>query len=316
MREVTRAQRVRLGIFLLVSSGVLLTIIIIITGAKFLENRDYYFVRYRNVSVSGIEIGAQVKYHGVRVGRVDKIYIDPDQIETIVLILSLEHETPVKTDVNAVIASLSLTGIKIIELTGGSTEAPLLAPDSEIPAGESSIQAITGKAEVVTEKLELVLNNLAAITGGENQERLFRMIDNTATVLADVHVILDDNRDRISRTAENLEIASDEIRKLSQSEAFLRILANLDTTTSEIQSAELGQAIEELREALSQARNTFTHLDLTLLKGRHDILTSLEIMRETLDSFNEFARIISEDPSLLLRGTQAEEVHRRRDTRK
>ena len=316
MREVTRAQRVRLGIFLLVSSGVLLTIIIIITGAKFLENRDYYFVRYRNVSVSGIEIGAQVKYHGVRVGRVDKIYIDPDQIETIVLILSLEHETPVKTDVKAVIASLSLTGIKIIELTGGSTEAPLLAPDSEIPAGESSIQAITGKAEVVTEKLELVLNNLAAITGGENQERLFRMIDNTATVLADVHVILDDNRDRISRTAENLEIASDEIRKLSQSEAFLRILANLDTTTSEIQSAELGQAIEELREALSQARNTFTHLDLTLLKGRHDILTSLEIMRETLDSFNEFARIISEDPSLLLRGTQAEEVHRRRDTRK
>jgi len=316
LREVTRAQRVRLGVFLLVSSSVLLTIIIIITGAKFLEKRDYYLVHYKDVSVSGIEIGAQVKYHGVRVGRVDKIYIDPEQIETIVLVLSLEHGTPVKTDVKAVLSSISLTGIKIIELTGGSSDAPLLEPDSDIPAGESSMQMITGKAEIVAEKLELVLNNLAVMTGSDNQERLFRMIDNTAAVLADVHVILDDNRDRISRTAENLEIASDEIRKLSESEAFGRILAHLDTTTSEIQSAELGKAIEELRDALSQARSTFTHLDLTLLKGRHDILTSLEIMRETLDSFNEFARIISEDPSLLLRGTRTEEVHRRRDTRK
>ncbi|MDP8240162.1 MAG: MlaD family protein [Candidatus Hatepunaea meridiana] len=310
MREVTRAQRVRLGIFLLVAGGILITIMIIVTGSKLFEKRDDYFVRYRDVSVSGINIGAQVKYHGVRVGRVESIDIDPEQIETIVIALSLKGGTPVKTDVKAVISSLSITGIKIIELTGGSTEASTLEPGSEIPAGTSQMQMITGKAEIVSEKLELVLNNLANMTSGENQQRLVQLIDNTTQVLADVHIILEDNSPSIARTVENLEVATEEIRVIASSEAIRRTFTNLDTVTTEIKSAELGKAIFELREALTQARNTFTHLDLTLLKGRHDILTSLEIMRESLDSFNEFTRLISEDPSLLLRGTQAQEVGR------
>ncbi len=308
MREVTRAQKARLGIFLLVSGGILLIMLVIVTGAKLFEKRDYYRVRYMDVSVSGVEIGAQVKYHGVRVGRVEEIFIDPEQVETVVLVLSLDHETPVKTDVKAIITAFSLTGIKIIELTGGSTEAELLEPGSEIPAGESAIQAITGKAEAVSEKLELVLSNLAVITGSENQQRLFEMIDNTSAVLADVHGILDDNRDNVANTIQNLEDASVAINTLASSEALLQTIASLDTTTSNIKAAELGAAIRDFRDALNQARNTFTHIDLTLLKGRHDILTSLEIMRESLDSFNEFTRLISEDPSLLLRGTKVEEV--------
>ena len=312
MREVTRAQKARLGIFLLVSGSILVAMLVIVTGTKLFEKRDLYEVRYKDVSVSGLEVGAQVKYHGVRVGRVEEIFIDQEQIETIVVVLSLERGTPVKTDVEAVVASLSLTGIKIIELIGGSTEAPLLEPGSEIPAGESSIQWITGKAEAVSEKLELVLTNLARWTSGENEERIFQLIDNTAAALFDLHIILAENRDNIAKTVENLEIASADMRNLAASEAIRRAFANLDTTTSELQAAELGKAVVELREALVQARNTFSHLDLTLLKGRHDILTSLEILRESLDSFNEFTRIISEDPSLLLRGTKVEEVTRRK----
>jgi len=312
LREVTRAQKARLGIFLLVSGSILVAMLVIVTSTKLFEKRDLYEVRYKDVSVSGLEVGAQVKYHGVRVGRVEEIFIDQEQIETIVVVLSLERGTPVKTDVEAVVASLSLTGIKIIELIGGSTEAPLLEPGSEIPAGESSIQWITGKAEAVSEKLELVLTNLARWTSGENEERIFQLIDNTAAALFDLHIILAENRDNIAKTVENLEIASADMRNLAASEAIRRAFANLDTTTSELQAAELGKAVVELREALVQARNTFSHLDLTLLKGRHDILTSLEILRESLDSFNEFTRIISEDPSLLLRGTKVEEVTRRK----
>ncbi|HHE46782.1 MAG TPA: MCE family protein [Bacteroidetes bacterium] len=308
MREITRAQKARLGIFLLVSGGILLIMLIVVTGARLFEKRDFYDVRYKDVSVSGVEIGAQVKYHGVRVGRVEEIYIDPEQIETVVVRLSLDHGTPVKTDVKAVITALSLTGIKLIELTGGSSEAELIEPGSEIPAGESSIQAITGKAEAVSEKLELVLSNLAVITGSENQKRLFEMIDNTANVLADVHGILSDNRGAVANTVQNLEAASIAINNLASSDELLRALASIDTTATSIQKAKLGEAIGKLYETLNQAQTTLSHFDVTLLEGRHDLLTSLEIMRESLDSFNEFARLISEDPSLLLRGTRVEEV--------
>ena len=308
MREVSRAQRARLGIFIAVSGAVLLSLLLVMTGTKFLEKRDKYTVRYRDVSVSGLDVGAAVKYHGVRVGRVEKIQIDPRQVETVEVLISLDHGTPIKKDVQAVVSAFSLTGIKIIELNGGSTEAPLLKPGSEIPTGASSFELITGKAEAVSEKLELVLNNLARLTATENQERLLKAVDNAALVLEDLHHTVADNRDKIDRTFTNFESASAGMVELAQSEALRRAFANLDTTTAAIQAAQIGRAITDLQVALQQARTTFTHIDLTLLKGRHDILTSLEVMRESLDSFNEFTRLIAEDPSLLLRGKRTEET--------
>ena len=49
----------------------------------------------------------------------------------------------------------------------------------------------------------------------------------------------------------------------------------------------------------------------TLLKSRHDILSSTEILRESLEYFNEFTRLISENPSLLLRSSPQEEIEER-----
>lgn len=308
MREVTRAQRARLGIFLLVAGALLVTLLIIVTGGKLLEKRDSYFIRYKDVSVSGLDVGSQVKYHGVRVGRVERIFIDPEIVETVVVEISLDHGTPVKTDVQATTSALSLTGIKIIELVGGTSLAKTLPVGSEIPAGASTFDIISGKAEVVAEKLELVLTNLAEITGGDNQAKLFGMIDTTTLILADVHNILSDNREGIRTTIENIEIASEEIRILAESPELRRVIANLDTTTTELRTAEFGKAMADLRIALTNAKSTLNHIDLILLKGRHDMLSSLEVLRESLDSFSEFARAISEDPSLILRGTKAGEV--------
>ncbi len=308
MRDVTRAQKTRLGFFLVISGGVLVILILIVTGTKLLERWDTYTVRYVDLSVSGLEIGAQVKYHGVRVGRVDKIFIDQQEIETIVVVLALKGGTPVKTDVEAEITSLSLTGLKIIELTGGTSEANILPPDSEIPAGESPFQSITGKAEAVSEKLELVLTNLVVLTGGENRERLFQLIDNTALVLDDFHNMLLDNRDPLNNSMKNLEIATANIRDITECPEVMRTLANFDSISTDIKNADIAVAVHSLTEALSVAQTTFNHVDLTLLKGRHDLLTSLEVLRESLESFNEFSRLISEDPSLLLRGTREKEI--------
>jgi len=308
MLEVTRAQKARLGLFLIISGSLLIVLLLIVTGTKFFEKRDQYFIRYRDVSVSGVEVGAQIKYHGVRVGRVDEIRIDEEEVETIVVTLSLKRGTPVKTDVEAEITALSLTGLKIIELTGGSSDAPLLPPDSEIPAGESALQMITGRAEAVSEKLEMVLNNLISLTGGENRQRFMNLIDNTAAVLEDVHIMLAESRDPIASTINNLELASQDIRAITSSVEIQRTLANLDSASRNLNETDLANTLKILSNTFEQARLTFNHIDLTLLKGRHDLLISLEVLRESLDSFNEFSRMISEDPSLLLRGTREGEI--------
>ncbi len=294
----------------MISGGVLISLLIVITGTRMFEQRDEYFIRYRDMSVSGVEIGAQVKYHGVRVGRVDEIYIDPDEVETVVITLSLQEGTPVKDDVKAVIVSLSLTGLKIIELEGGSGQADLLSAGSEIPAGVSPLQMISGRAEAVSEKLELVLTNLIGLTGGENRDKFIALVETTTTVLGDIHGILSENRLPIANTIANLDTAAYGIRELATSQELRRAFANLDSTTENIRLAHIGETVTGLQETLEQIETTFTHFDLTLIKGRQDLLTSLEVMRESLEFFNEFTRIIAEDPSLLLRGTAVPEIGR------
>lgn len=309
MREITRAQKARLGMFIIVSGTLLLVMLLYITGKNVFEKRDKYFIRYEDVSVSGIETGAQVKYHGVRVGRVDQIEIDAKEISTVIIQISLLYGTPVKTDVEAEITALSLTGLKIIELTGGSNEAALLAPGSEIPAGESSLQAFTGRAEAVSEKLELVLNNLIELTGGENQEKLFELINSTAIVLDDFHATFKENRQPIANTIQNLQVASEDILAITGSQEIQRTLSNLDSVTTAINRANLGKVVMDLAATFEEARVTFNHIDLTLLKGRQDLLMSLEVLRDGLESFNEFSRLISEDPSLIWRGRQGGEIN-------
>jgi len=308
MQEVTRAQKARLGLFLVIAFSLLIGLLVAITGTKLLEKRDIYFVKYEDVSVSGLEIGSNVKYHGVRVGRVEDIKIDPQSVETVIVTLSLKGDTPVKKDVKAEIAAMSLTGMKMIELTGGSSLAELLPPKSEIPAGTSSLQFITGKAEVVSRKLEIVLTNLESITGGENQARVFRLIDNTSDVLEDFHSIISESREPLANTVANFESASAHLDRILSAEEIDNTLAQIDSVSKALQEADFAGTVRKLAETFEQARITFNHLDLTLLKGRHDLLVSLEVLRESLDSFNEFSRMIAEDPSILLRGTVESEI--------
>ena len=308
MREVTRAQKARLGLFLVVSVSLLLILLLIKTGTKFLEKWDPYFVRYQDVSVSGLEVGAQVKYHGVRVGRVDKIAIDKENVSVIRVTIQLRGGTPVKDDVEAEITATSLTGLKIIELTGGSHEAPLVFPGSEIPAGESAIQAITGRAEIVSEKLEMVLNNLITMTSGENQERVMEMVENIAIVLEDFHTMLQENRDPLANTFQNLELASQDIRDITSSPELKRTVANLDCLSTTLSESNISDAVSRFAEAVDQAHTVLSHMDVTLLEGRRDLLMSLEVLREGLESFNEFSRLISEDPSLIWRGSSEGEI--------
>jgi hypothetical protein len=59
--------------------------------------------------------------------------------------------------------------------------------------------------------------------------------------------------------------------------------------------------MNDLNEAIYNANEAFLHIDLTVLKGRDDLLNSLNILKETIDNLNDFSRQISEDPTLLIR---------------
>lgn len=308
---ITKSQKIRLGIFVFVAVALLLILLSLVIGSKFLEKRDIYYIAYKDVSVSGLDIGSAVKYHGIRVGRIEELKVDTEDITRIIVKISVKEKTPIKSDVKAVISAVGITGLKLIELVGGTTEAETLKPNSFIESGPSVFEEITGKAEIISEKLEIVLNNLAEITKEANQRKVEKILTN-------INILLSENREPITSTLSNLDSisfyaiqftksASEAVEKLNtilHSEELQNLLANSEEFSSKLAKVDISTTIEELNDAIKQANDAFLHIDRTVLKSRSDILETLEILKETVDYLNEFSRDISEDPSILLRPTK------------
>lgn len=335
----TRAQKIRLGIFMLLAMFLTLATIVTLAGLKLWNPRDNYFVKFKQ-SVSGLEVGATVRMKGVRVGQVDKIAISED-IENVIVTLSLEPGTPVKTDTKAVMTSIGIAGLYFVELTGGSLRAPLVKPNesnSVIAEGESALQSLTGKATDIALKMEKVLNNVILITGNENQTKLSTLLTDMDRLASSWAKIGEENEKRIKRIAANLENATHAAETAMKSFAEIatenkqKIAQTLDATENAanalkavVQNLRPQQMISDISKAADAVRTRVedpaitkmivslnvasNHLataskDLTkLLEHRNhqlgNIFTSLE---DAALDLKRFARAIREKPSLLIRG--------------
>ena len=322
---ISRSQKMRLGIFIVVSTVILLVTIAIITGNKLLKKSATYYIRYRDISLTGLEIGSAVRYRGIRIGRIEDIYIDEKDITSIIVRVTIDPKVPIKEDTEAVVTLIGITGLKMIELQGGTNEAEHLPPKSFIKAGKSLVDSISGQAEVITQKLEIILNNLTELTGATRRAQVFRLIDNTSKSLESIQTLLDTNQVNIYNTMQNIETFTGrldtfvqvssmilaDVREITKSPKLTNTLSNVEKISSELEKVKFEELFAKLAQTIEQTDRTFTHLDLTLLKSRHDILSSTELLRESLEYFNEFTRVISENPSLLLRSSQKKEIPER-----
>jgi ABC-type transport system involved in resistance to organic solvents, periplasmic component len=305
---VSSAQKFRLGLFIVIISVLMIIFLIMVAGNKLMEQRDTYFIRYEDRTVSGLQIGGPVKYYGISIGRVEDISIDPADVSNVIVEISVKAGTPIKKDIKASLTPIGITGLLQIELSGGTNMAENAEPGSFIQAGPSTFESITGKAEVISEKIELLLNNLIAITDEENQLKL-------QNILTNVDTVVDENVSAINSTMKQIEQISFELKDITISlneitakvnetiqEGHLdRIVANADSVMTIVAAIDIQRIASELQDAIQQTNVTLTNIDATHLESRQDILDLIDSLIETIDNLNEFSRMLTEDPTILIR---------------
>jgi phospholipid/cholesterol/gamma-HCH transport system substrate-binding protein len=301
---VTKSQKIRLGIFITISLLALIIVIIILVAPKFLEKRDIYFVGFTDISVTGLQKGSSVKYHGITVGHVSDVFIDPQDLTRIIIELSLDQGTPIKEDTQAEIAFLGITGLKFIELQGGSAEADPLPPGSFIQPGKSMSETVTDKAEILAAKTEIILNNLAALTAPDNWNKILALTDNAAQTIAELHDILSANREALTNTIAYAEQITSDLHTLTSSDTLGLIIDNLAEASHSLKESDLVRLIKEMNTALEHTNNLLRDVEVIFSKSRTDLYFSIESMRESADYLSQFSRTISEDHSVLIRGAR------------
>ncbi len=343
--NLTKAERFRLGVFVTVGAVLLVGAGLVLAGLKLWENRVEYLVSFPE-SVSGLEPSAQVKYQGLRVGRVDSLRIDPDDARNILVTLSLEPTAVLHEGTHALLDMSGLTGIKTINLTPGDPARPILPPGSRLPVQESLIGKISDRAEAISEKVDRVATNLARMTSAANVKRFEDMIDNTNNLIVDVDKFVNETReplayalDEFGKSGKSIRNVSDEaaltmrevrselrmtltagrttleeVRRLLQAVDAKQVsqtvtaASNVMTTLDQkLNAEELGETLAALQLALANVVKLMQELDLTVRASREDLVLSLKHVRQATQDLREFSRIIAQDPSVLLRGRGSSE---------
>lgn len=333
--DLSRSQKVRLGVFMFAGTALLVGGIITLAGMSVLERRDSYTVHFTE-SVSGLEASAQVKYRGLRVGRVDKMRIAPGTADAVEVTLALERGTPLYDGVEAVLDSSGLTGLKTVNLIGGDVKGRLLPPGSQIPAGQSFMSRVTGQAEEIAVKLEVVVNALAQWTRGENRERFEHLVDSMDKLAGESALFLETTRQPFAEALNGVGQASrvvagltgevestlatlrretgatlQEVRRPLQqidpkdvAETVKATRAAMHKLDARLGEKEAGQLMANLQEALRDLQRVVRDVEISVRAGREDFVSTLSYLRQAAEDMREFSRIIAQDPSALLRGKE------------
>lgn len=327
---VTRTQKINLGIFVIVSATLLIGGIVLLVGLKLWEVRDTYTLRFstKETSMSGLDIGSPVKYSGIQVGRVTSIRIDPDDVSIIIVVIEIEGGTPIAVDSRARLDSIGITGLKYVELTGGSPGTTLREPGDEIPTIASLMDEITGKAGVITQKTEHFLNKINEFLSDERQAEFWGTITEIRNLARTAELTVSTTQPELAMLAKNLSALAEELDHTvghlngilekngpeindlvatarSFAEGLQATRQNIDGLIREsrtlMSSLNKNMGQEGLEESIVKLNSFLDRATLFLKRSEEDIAISLEHLRETSTNLDEFSIAIRENPSLLLR---------------
>jgi len=275
---------------------------LILIGGRLLRRVDAYFIHYENVSVSGLEAGAPVKYHGLQIGRVADLSVK--NAETIAVRIETRHDTALPRDVEAVLAHMGITGQKYVELEGGTTAAGMLRPGETILAGQSMFQTVSDRAEEMLERTNNVLASLERLLDPSTTEAAQRMLTSLAGVAEQTEGLLVDNRGALTSSMANLDIALSSLAVASArlDSTMTRTGALVQRLDTEVDSMRLAETTAQFRAFVASSNAMVTHGDLLLVQARDDLLRSLANMEEALDNLREATDLIRDNPSVLIRG--------------
>lgn len=277
------------------------------------DEREYRrYQVYITESVSGLAPEAAVKFHGVDVGKVETMRINPQNSEEVELLLKIKKETPIKTDSTAVLKFYGITGLAFIEIVGGSKDAPLLYNGDDtvaiIPSTPSLIQRLDESLSSVASKLSVTLSRA---------DRLFsdRNVDNVALTLANLRSLTDQVDGYQLHIKALLEkTAALETNTTDSLAAMKDAAGNVKTTSGNFNTlvqTKMASTLESLEATSRESHELIRKIEASVDRGDYDLrsITSpastqlselIEQSRNLSVEMEEALRTLRESPSDIL----------------
>jgi phospholipid/cholesterol/gamma-HCH transport system substrate-binding protein len=317
------ATEIKAGVFVLVSFAILVGFVVSIRGcAPSDEGANTFYAVFTDIS--GLNRGADVRFGGVRVGKVTAIEPDPEDRARIRVTAILEGDVPVNRGSVATIEQVTLTTEKHLEISTGRADEPLHETGDFLRSSSGGGLFDMPDLEGVTTRLETMLDGINALLGvGETALADPEAID-LAEVLASLKTTLDEGAE-VARGAgavieENRAGIQDVVTRLAALEGTANELMTEINGVVKENRASMHETFENLAQLTGRLNDRVDELAATLQTtlqylrdvggNSSDLLDDqrpaieemLVNLQETTRNLKEFSRILAEQPDALIRG--------------
>jgi phospholipid/cholesterol/gamma-HCH transport system substrate-binding protein len=306
----SKREQAMVGLFVLVAVAVLIGMTFALSGA-FGGSAVTYRAYFR--FAGGLEPGATVRYSGgPKVGRVEKLQLDPDNPARLEVTFRVRASLPVKTDSHVRIMSLSLLGNNHLEIVPGTPNASLAKagailqsdPYVDFNALTAKINDLAPQAQQLLVALTDRANELKVTVARVNDVLNDQNRANLAGTLAATRGMLAENRAPVKATVHNLNSASENLGPLLED---LRKTAAQTTQTLNHFDGMIGdnrpdirQAVIDLRRSLANVADLTDRLDQRLDVNSENIDELLENLRQVSANLRDFSDTIKSRPDSLI----------------
>lgn len=226
-------------------------------GGEREASRDYLIVTKQ--SVGGLNPQAQVRYRGIRVGKVGDIRLDPDDRSNILVSISVDESVPLTRGTVAKLNYQGVTGIAhVLLLDSGRDDALLSSSDGKLPRISmvpSLLDELDQSGPAALKQAQQLMVNANAMLGEANQRHLAATLANLE--LASSH---------LTPTLDNLNLTLAQVDKLLN-ESNIQQLSQA--------AGQVGPLLADTRLLIGKMQATTDRLDLAIGSASSNLSSAL-----------------------------------------
>lgn len=267
MRTIKFSRELKIGITTVV------TIVAFVWGFNYLKGKDLFntsrtfYVVYNNVS--GLMKANAVTVNGLGVGQVDDIYFDENNLQQVIVKLTISNDLEIPDNSIARLASSDLLGTKGIQIELGNSRTYLKSNDtinSDIAMSlqeevNQMVQPILKKAGSMMSSIDTAITAVGAVFNYKTRQNLVNSIENLNRTIANlenasgsIDSLVTTERKRLSVIFSNVESITTNLKE--NNDELSRIISNAALITDTVARFNLSSTLKNLESSLNNLTST------------------------------------------------------------
>lgn len=168
-KEISR--NIRLGAFVIAGAILLIVGLYSIGKSKNMFGKTFT-LSCEFTDVNGLSVGNNVRYSGIDVGIIDKIEFVNDSSIKVVMLLDEKIKKYIRSNSIAAIGTDGLMGNKLVNITPGTSDVPLVEDNSQIRSIKIvDTEEMLRTLDMTNRNISIITGNLKEITNNVNRSR-------------------------------------------------------------------------------------------------------------------------------------------------